>query len=108
MQKFKENIKKDFKIRLYRFVLKLINNVGNLSKNDSVCRVISDQVVDSGTGILSNYFRYSLKCSNETKMWIALLRDSKRINIIIADELLTELIEISNIFASSLITLKNK
>ncbi|GAB4218601.1 MAG: hypothetical protein Fur009_0020 [Candidatus Microgenomates bacterium] len=119
----KEEFKKQFKQRLYNFVLKLIVFVDYLKKSDPVCRVISEQLVDSGTGILSNYlealvssskkdfanyFRHSLKCLNESKMWIATLRDSNKCDKKQADNLLKELEEIGNIFARSLITLKSK
>ena len=117
----KEEFKKQFKKRLYNFVLKLIAFIDSLKRTDPVCRVISEQLVDSGAGILSNYleaqvssskkdftnyFRYSLKCLNESKMWIATLRDSNKSDKNQANQLLQELDEIGNIFAKSLITLK--
>lgn len=119
----KETFKKQFKKRLYQFVLKLISFIDFLSKSDPVCRVISEQLIDSGTGILSNYlealvssskkdfvnyFRYSLKCLNESKMWITTLKDSNKCKKEKAEFLLKELEEIGNIFAKSLITLKQK
>jgi four helix bundle protein len=87
MKNDKEKFKSEFKKRIYRFVLELIAFVDSLPKNDSACRVISEQMIDSGTGIISNYieaqvasskkdftnyFHYCLKCCNETKVWIAL------------------------------------
>ena len=121
MKNDKEKFKNEFKKRLYFFVLNLIKFVDSLDKRDATCRVISEQLIDSGTGILSNYseaqvasskkdftnyFHYCLKCCNETKVWIALLRDSNKANKQNSDKLLAELKEISDIFGSSLITLK--
>lgn len=117
----KVNFKKQFKKRIYRFILKLIFFADLLDKKDPVCKVIIYQLIDSATGILSNYiesqvasskkdfalyFRHSLKCVNETKFWITLIRDTKKSSKKDADNLLNELREIGNIFASSLITIK--
>jgi len=49
-----ENDKSKFKKRLYRFVLRLIEFIDNLSK-DNVSRRIGDQLLRSGTSILGNY-----------------------------------------------------
>ena len=92
MQNDREKFKESFKRRLYAFVLKLIEFLDQL-KNDNVSRRLSDQLLRSGTSILSNYiegqsasskkeftnyFNISLKSSNESKVWFALLRDTKR------------------------------
>lgn len=123
MQIYKSKIKNEFKKRLYNFVLRLIKLVGKLNIKDPVCRTIADQLTRSGTSILSNYiegqaasskkeftnfFGHSLKSSNESKVWIALLRDSSKCDVEEANELLKELQEISNIFGSSILTLKGK
>lgn len=55
-----------------------------------------------------NYFNHSLKSTNESKLWLALLRDSKRAESEEVDRFLNELDEISKIFASSILTLKGK
>lgn len=123
MKNDKEKFKNEFKKRIYRFVLDLITFVDKLPKNDPVCRVVSEQVIDSGTGIISNYieaqvasskrdftnyFHYCLKCCNETKVWIALLRDSGKADRVGSDRLLKELNQIADIFGSSLLTLKGR
>jgi four helix bundle protein len=123
MQNGTDNFKKEFKQRLYNFVLKLIKFIGSLDKKDPVCWTIADQLIRSGTSILSNYiegqsssskkeftnyFSISLKSANESKVWIALLRDSDRCNRSEADWFLDELSEIAKIFASSILTLKGK
>ena len=45
---------KEFKRRLYRFVLRLIKFVENLPENRTT-RIIGDQLIRSGTSILGNY-----------------------------------------------------
>lgn len=122
MQKDKEKIKDAFKRRLYNFVLKLIEFIDKLPK-DNVSRRIGDQLLRSGTGImgtyieglsasskkeLTNYFTMSLKSSNESKLWFALLRDSKRAGTEEVAWFLSELDEYSKIFGSSILTLKGK
>lgn len=122
MQNDKSKFKNDFKARLYNFTLKLIDFLDKLP-NDNVSRRIGDQLLRSITSILGNYiedqsasskkdftnfFNHSLKSANESKLWLAILRDSKRANMDDVSFFLKELDEISNIFASSILTLKNK
>jgi four helix bundle protein len=56
----------------------------------------------------TNFFNISLKSANESKLWLALLRDSGRVKNENTLWLLGELNEISNIFASSILTLRGK
>jgi len=122
MQNDKLKFKKEFKERLYRFVLKLIKMIEKLPK-DRVCFILGDQLLRSGTSILSNYiegqaasskkdfikyFEVSLKSINESKVWIALLRDAGKIKKDEVQWFLDELKEFGNIFASSILTLKGK
>lgn len=112
-----------FKERLYKFVLRLLRFVGSLDPRDPICRVIVDQLTRSGTSILANYieghsasskkeftnyFHHSLKSANESKVWIALLRDLGKCDQEEATWLLSELDAISRILASSILTLKRK
>src|SRR3989344_2444447 len=125
-QKYISNIKNnrtlEFKRRLYTFVLQLIEFIDKLP-NDRVSQRIGDQLIRSGTSILGNYiegqsasskkdytnfFNHSLKSANESKVWIALLRDSNRALAEKANPFLHELDEISKIFAASVLTLKGK
>lgn len=111
-----------FKRRLYQFTLKLVAFVEKLPK-DRVSYIIVDQLLRSGTSIMANYieayaassrrdftnfFSYALKSANESKFWIALLRDTGKANKDEANSILTELDEISKILGSSIITLKGK
>jgi len=122
MQKDKARIKKEFKGRLYQFTLRLVEFLDKLP-NDNVSRRIGDQLLRSGTSIIgnyiegqaasskkdfTNYFNHSLKSANESKLWLALLRDTKRSNAKDVQWFLQELDEIAKIFASSVLTLKGK
>ena len=123
MQNLKFNdFKEKFKQRLYSFAIKLIEFLDKLP-NDNVSRRIGDQLLRSGTSILGNYiegqsassrkeftnfFTTSLKSANESKIWVTLLRDTKRAKSEEVDWFLKELGEFSNIFASSILTLKGK
>jgi len=116
------DFKEKFKERLYSFTLKLIEFLDNLPQ-DNVARRIGDQLLRSGTSILGNYiegqsasskrefinfFNISLKSANESKLWLNVLRDSKRAKPEEVTWFLKELEEFSNIFASSILTLKGK
>jgi four helix bundle protein len=122
MQNDRLKFKNEFKKRIYSFVLKLIEFLDGLPK-DNVSKRLGDQLLRSGTSILgnyiegqsasskkdfTNYFNYSLKSANESKIWFALLRDSKRATSEQVDWFLKELNEMSKIFASSVLTLKGK
>ena|SRR3989442_11343835 len=111
-----------FKKRLYSFTLNLIENLEKLQV-DNISKRLGDQLLRSGTSIIGNfiegqsasskkdfinYLNTSLKSSNESKLWVSLLKDTKRLDSTIADKLIKELIEISNILASIIIKLKNK
>jgi len=122
VEKDKANIKNEFKRRLYGFVLKLIEFIDALAK-DTVSYRIGDQLLRSGTGILSNYveaqsaaskkefvyyFNIFLRSANESKMWFALLRDGNRAKPESVQWFLDELAEFSKVFASSILTAKRK
>lgn len=111
-----------FKIRLYQFTLKLVSFIEKLPK-DRVTDIIVGQLLRSGTSIMANYieayaassrkdftnfFNHALKSANESKFWIALLRDTKKANTEEANIFLKELDEICRIFGSSILTLRGK
>ncbi|MFZ5366087.1 MAG: four helix bundle protein [Patescibacteria group bacterium] len=123
MQKGQEEIKKKFKARLYAFILKLIEFIDDLPKKDRVCLILGDQLLRSGTSILGNwiegqassskkdflvFLERCLKSTNESKIWLAILRDSGRAERKRAGWFLKELEEFANIFASSILTIKGK
>lgn len=111
-----------FKRRLYAFILRLLRFVASLPVN-AVTRVLVDQLIRSGTSILGNYiearssssrkdyinfFNHALKSANETKVWLALLRDTDNGDKEEIRWLLGEVTEIANILASSILTLKGR
>jgi len=117
-----QNFKIEFKKRLYAFTLRLIEFIDELP-NDNISKRIGDQLLRSGTSIIGNYiegqfasskkdftnfFNNSLKSTNESKLWVAILRDSKRAKPESVVWFLKELDETSNILASSILTLKGK
>ena len=114
--------KNEFKKRLYNWVLRLIKFIDKLPK-DSVGSIMGNQLLRSGMSILVNYieanssssrkdfinfFTHSLKSANESKVWLCLLRDTNKGDKKELEWLLEELIEIANIIASSILTLKGK
>lgn len=114
--------KVEFKKRIYNWVLQLIKFIDKLYR-DSVCSVMSKQLLRSGTSVLANYieansasskkdfinfFTHSLKSANESKVWLCLLRDTNKGDKKELEWLLNELVEIANIIASSILTLKGK
>lgn len=122
MESVRGKAKAEFKRRLYTFTLKLIEFLDHLP-SDNVTRRVGDQLLRSGTSIISNYvegqsasskkdytnyFTTSLKSANESKLWLSVLRDTKRAKPESVEPLLKELIEFSKIFASSILTLKGK
>lgn len=122
MQNDNAKFKVEFKKRLYSWVLRLIKFLDKLPK-DSISSVMGKQLLRSGTSILANYieansasskkdfinfFTHSLKSANESKVWLCLLRDTDKGDKKELEWLLNELIEVSNVVASSILTLKGK
>ena len=113
----------EIKQRTYRYALDLLKFLDKLDKLDWTVQVISKQLLRCGTSIganiieaqagstrkdFTNFITHSLKSANESKFWICLLRDSGKGDRVIRDNLLSETVEIANILAASVITLKNK
>lgn len=122
MQNDREKFKNDFKKRLYAWVLELIKCIDRLPRT-TISQVLGKQLLRSGTSILANYieantasskkdflnyFTYSLKSANESKVWLLLLRDSGKGNKEEINILLKELMEIANVLAASILTMKKK
>ncbi len=112
----------ELKKRIYLFIIELVAFVDGLPKNDPLCRISIDQLLRSGTSIGANYVEaiagsskkdfanflsHSLKSANESKFWLALLRDTQKGDKEKINTLLKELIEISSILASSIRTMRN-
>lgn len=122
MKNDKENFKKEFKLRVYNWALKLIKAIGLLSKEGSA-QIMARQILRSVTSIGANYIEaqaassrkdfanflhHSLKSANESKFWLALLRDSGKMKREDADYLLKELGELSRILGANLLTVKGR
>lgn len=122
MQNDSVKFKNEFKRRLYDWVLRLIKFLDKLPR-DSVCSVMGKQLLRSGTSVLANYieansasskkdfinfFTHALKSANESKVWLSLLKDTDKGDKQELGFLLKELVEISNVLASSILTLKGK
>jgi len=105
------------------FALEIISFTDALPKNDFSGQIITKQLIRSVTSIganiieaqagstkkdFTNFFSYALKSANESKFWLGLLRDSGKTNKDRTNKLLQETTEISNILASSILTLKGK
>ncbi len=121
----KTKLKQEFKLRLYKYIIRLLKFLVKLP-NDAVTQEIKRQLTRSGTSMGANYFEaeaasskkefqyyfhISLKSSNESKFWLAVLRDANLCPKSLLPELeylLKETEELANIFASSILTMKNK
>jgi four helix bundle protein len=116
---FSETLKK----RIYQFVLDLVKFIEALPKNDDLNKVVRSQLLRSGTSIGANYIEaiagssekdfvnflsHGLKSANESKFWLALLRDTGKGDRIVINMLLKELTEIANILTSSIRTMRMK
>jgi len=112
--------KEEFYKRLYSYALKIIMFVEKLP-NDATCRVLGNQLLRSGTSITSNiieaksassrkdyinFYTYSLKSANESKLWISLLKDAGKCDLAEVELLLNKTQEISRILGSSIVTMK--
>ncbi|PWT92353.1 MAG: four helix bundle protein [Acidobacteria bacterium] len=120
-----EDSKKDFKKRIYQYVLRLVRFLAKLPK-DNVLNEIQRQLIKSGTSVganyfealagssrkdFQNYFSHALKSANESKFWLAVLRDSGLLPESMNSEcsaLLGETKELANILASSILTMKGR
>ena len=117
----KDKFKQEMKVRVYKWSVKLVKYLRKLSKEkEYLVRSIIDQVLRSGTSVCANYveaigapttkdFRkflaYSLKSCNETKYWLALIKDTDIDNSEELEHLLQESIELSKILGKSVSTL---
>ena len=121
----KKMLKQEFRLRLYRYVIRLLRFLVKLP-NDPVTHEIKRQLTKSGTSIGANYFEaeaasskkdyqnffsHALKSANESKFWLSVLKDSGLVSndlILDCDNIFKETKEIANIFAASILTMKGK
>jgi four helix bundle protein len=113
----------DIKKRAYKYALEIIKLFEHLDKQDLTVRVISHQLLRSATSVganlvegqassskkeFINFLNHSLKSANESKFWLALLRDSGKASKVKINDLLSETSQLAKILASSILTLKGK
>lgn len=118
----KNNKVYDLKKRSYLYALSIIKFLQNFPK-DYISHVMGKQLLRSATSVganiieaqvsaskrdFSNFYRHALKSANESRFWLELIRDSKSFSQDKTQSLLSETIELSNILASSILTLKNR
>ena len=109
-----------FKKRIYTLVLKILKSLEKLPK-DNVTYKLSDQLIRSSTSVIANYvegqsaiskkefisfLQIALKSANESKLWLAMLKDMEKMKSNESEELLNEMNEISKVLTQRLITLK--
>lgn len=120
-QNLSQSSKLEVKYRAFYLSLKIIKFLESLSNKQSL-RIINDQLIRSVTSIganiveakssaskreFLNYFQIALKSANETKYWLALLKELS----VEDDEIryfINETTEIAKIIGSSVLTLKDK
>ena len=114
--------KGELRYRCYYFSIEIIKFLETLPEKRAYW-VMSDQLMRCATSIGANvveakssssrrdfikFYEIALKSANETKYWLALLRDATDANKNSANKLLVESEEISKMLGSSILTLKNK
>jgi four helix bundle protein len=104
------------------YALDIIKFLDSLPK-DYISQTIGRQLLRSATSIganiieaqassskrdFANFYNYSLKSANESKFWLNLLKDSGKSAVNKIKPILEETNELSNILASSILTIKGK
>ena len=122
MQNCNSKFKVDIKKKTFDFSLSVIALTNELPNKRSAW-IITDQLIRSATSIGANivearssssrlefkkFFEISLKSANESKYWLELLKETCLSDKEKIDKLIIELIEISNILAKSVLSLKKK
>ena len=122
MQNDKEKFKKEFIQRLIRLSIKAVKFAEKL-REEKISYCIIEQFIDAITSIGANtmeaksshsvkdyikFFEIALKSANETKYWLLVIKEITKSNKNETEEILKETIEVANIIAKSVMTLKNK
>jgi len=117
-----ENKVYDLKKRTYIYALEAIKFLEDLPK-DYISQTIGRQLLRFATSIganivevqassskkdFANFYSHSLKSANESKLWLGLLKDSGKAPSDKINPILNETNELSNILASSILTMKGK
>ena len=117
-----KSVKTGLKYRAFHLSISVIRFVGSLPK-DQALHIITGQLIRSITSIganiveaksysskreFLNYFQIALKSANETKYWLAMLRELYPENKETIDTFIVEVSEMANIIGSSVLTMKGK
>jgi four helix bundle protein len=123
VQNHNSKLKPDIKKRAFQYALDTVRFMDHLNQKHLSVQVVARQLLRSATSIgantveaqassskreFTNFPNHSLKSANETKLWLALFRDSGKADTKQVDRLLTEAKELANILASSILTLRGK
>lgn len=113
----------EFKKRIYNWLLKVLRVTEQLKDSDCLSSVIKKQLIRASTSVVANYveaiagcstkdfinfINHSLKSANETKFWLALLKDTGKTDSNVIVPLLEENIEIAKILGSIVSKMRKK
>lgn len=122
MSERKIEVSRDIKKRIYTWSLNVVRTLDVLPYRTS-SDVLSKQLIRSGTSVCANYLEaqaavsrkdftnfiaIALKSANESKYWLTLLKDLKKITPEQYKVLFAEVDEFSRIIGASVVTLKKK
>ena len=122
MQNHNSKLKTELKYRCYYFSVEVIKFLETLPEK-RVFWIIADQLLRAVTSVGANvieaksasskrdfikFYEIALKSANESKYWLALLRDSTNADKNKIKKLLVELEEIANMLGASILTMKGK
>lgn len=123
MENYNLKFKTGLDQRAYKLALRTIIVLEKIDFRQRSAEVIAKQLIRSITSIAANmiearsgssrrdfvnFYQHSLKSANESKFWIAMLLDSKIVELPGLAELLDETEQMSNMLAASIIKLKGK
>jgi len=122
VQNHNSKLKTELKYRCYYFSVEVIKFLETLPEK-RVFWIIADQLLRAVTSVGANvieaksasskrdfikFYEIALKSANESKYWLALLRDSTNADKNKIKKLLVELEEIANMLGASILTMKGK
>ncbi|MBI3559171.1 four helix bundle protein [Candidatus Gottesmanbacteria bacterium] len=122
MQNYNSKYKSNLKERCFQFSLNTISLIDSLP-NKRAAWIIADQLLRAAMSIGANlieggaassrleykkFYEIALKSANETKYWLALLKDSHLSDQTKTGPLFNEVTEIANMLATGVIKLKSK
>lgn len=123
MQNSDSGYKEQLKKRAYLYAVNIINLIEQLDGKNLSSSTIGKQLLRSATSVganiieaqavssrrdFTNFLNHSLKSANESKFWLCLLRDTGKLSTERVEKILSETIELSNILAKSIMTLRGK